>query len=144
MDVKEHMNSFLIDINCLISYTTTRSKIQSEKIAGYIEDASNLKSEIIIISNVITEFVYTLQSIYKVDSIFINHMLRDLLKNPGIRHQHGYFMSNILSLWPNKIKDYGGAVLAAAAFELRIPVLTFDKPFSKQLSLVNIPHKLLG
>lgn len=137
------MNSFLIDTNCLISYTTTRNKIQSERIAWYIEDASNLKSEIIIISNVITEFVYTLQSIYKVDSIFINHMLRDLLKNPGIRHQHGYFMNIILSLWPNKIKDYGDAVLAAAAFELKIPALTFDKPFSKQLSLINIPHKLL-
>ena len=137
------MNSVLIDTNCLISYTTTRSKIQSERISEYIEDASDFKSEIIIISNVITEFVYTLQSIYKVDSKFINHMLSDLLKNPGIKHQHGYFISNVLSLWPNKIKDYGDAVLAAAAFELKIPVLTFDKPFSKQLSLINIPHKLL-
>ena len=143
MDSEEHMNSFLIDTNCLISYTTTRSKIQSERISGYIEDASNFKAEIIIISNIITEFVYTLQSIYKVDSIFINRMLRDLLKNPGIKYQHGYFMSNILSLWPDKVKDYGDAVLAAAAFELKIPVLTFDKPFSKQLSLINIPHKLL-
>jgi hypothetical protein len=70
-------------------------------------------------------------------------MLSDLLKNPGIKHQHGYFISNVLSLWPNKIKDYGDTVLAAAAFELKIPVLTFDKPFSKQLSLINIPHKLL-
>lgn len=137
------MNSFLVDTNCLISYTTTRSKIQSEKISGYIEDASNFQAEIIIISNIITEFVYTLQSIYQVDSIFISHMIRDLLKNPGIKHQQGYFMSTILSLWPGKIKDYGDAVLAAAAFELKIPVLTFDKPFSRQLSLINIPHKLL-
>ena len=143
MDIEEQMNSFLIDTNCLISYTTTRNKIQSERISEYIEDASNFKSEIIIISNIITEFVYTLQSIYKVDSIFINHMLCDLLKNPGIKYQHEYFISNILSFWPYKIKDYGDAVLAAAAFELKIPVLTFDKPFSKQLSLINIPHKLL-
>ncbi|MFZ2896567.1 MAG: PIN domain-containing protein [Saprospiraceae bacterium] len=137
------MNSFLIDANCLISYTTTRSKIQSERISEYIENASNFQAEIIIISNIITEFVYTLQSIYKVDSIFINHMLRDLLKNPGLKHQEGYFMSTILSLWPDKIKDYGDAVLAAAAFELKIPILTFDKPFSKQMSLINIPYKLL-
>lgn len=70
-------------------------------------------------------------------------MLRDLLKNPGLKHQEGYFMSTILSLWPDKIKDYGDAVLAAAAFELKIPILTFDKPFSKQMSLINIPYKLL-
>ncbi len=137
------MNSFLVGTNCLISYTTTRSKIQSEKISGYIEDASNFQAEIIIISNIFTEFVYTLQSIYKVDSIFINHMLCDLLKNPGIKHQQGYFMDTILSVWPDKIKDYGDVVLAAAAFELKIPVLTFDKPFSRQLSLINIPYKLL-
>lgn len=143
MGIEEQMNSFLIDTNCLISYTTTRSKIQSERISEYIENASNFQAEIIIISNTITEFVYTLQSIYKVDSIFINHMLHDLLKNPGIKHQQGYFMGTILSLWPDKIKNYGDAVLAAAAFELKIPILTFDKPFSKQLSLINIPHKLL-
>ncbi|GIL18930.1 MAG: type II toxin-antitoxin system VapC family toxin [Candidatus Jettenia caeni] len=143
MDIEEQMNSFLIDTNCLISYTTTRSKTQTEKISGYIEDASNFQAEIIIISNTITEFVYTLQSIYKVDSLFINHMLLDLFKNPGIKHQQGYFISTILSLWPDTIKDYGDAVLAAAASELKIPILTFDKPFSKQLSLINIPHKLL-
>ncbi|MDN3510549.1 MAG: PIN domain-containing protein [Candidatus Jettenia sp.] len=143
MDIEEQMNSFLIDTNCLISYTTTRSKIQSERISEYIENASNFQAEITIISNTITEFVYTLQSIYKVDSVFINHMLRDLFKNPGIKHQQGYFISTILSLWPDTIKDYGDAVLAAAASELKIPILTFDKPFSKQLSLIHIPHKPL-
>ncbi len=137
------MSCYIIDTNCLISYTTTRNKAQLEKISLYIEEASNLKAEITILSNIITEFVYTLQSVYRVDSKSINRMLCDLLKNPGIKYHHGYFISNILSFWPNKIKDYGDAVLAAASFELKTPVLTFDKPFSKQLSLVNIPHKLL-
>ncbi|MGR3304076.1 MAG: hypothetical protein ACUZ8I_16460 [Candidatus Scalindua sp.] len=137
------MNTYLIDTNCLISYTTTRSKNQTEKISEYIEDASNLKSEIIIISNIITEFVYTLQSVYKVDSKFISGMLVDVFKNPGIKCHHGYFINQILALWPNKIKDFGDAVLAAAASELKITVLTFDKPFSNQLSNTNIPHKLI-
>ena len=137
------MNTYLIDTNCLISYTTTRSKNQTEKISEYIEDASNLKSEIIIISNIITEFVYTLQSVYKVDSKFISGMLVDVFKNPGIKYHHGYFINRILALWPNKIKDYGDAVLAAAASELKIPVLTFDKPFSSQLSNTNIPYELI-
>ncbi|GJQ57267.1 MAG: PIN domain-containing protein [Candidatus Scalindua sp. AMX11] len=137
------MKCYIIDTNCLISYTTTRNKAQSEKISFYIEDASNLKSEIMILSNIITEFVYTLQTVYRVDSKSINCMLCDLLKNPGIQYHHGYFISNIFSFWPDKIKDYGDAVLAAAALELKTPVLTFDKPFTKQMSLLNIPHKLL-
>lgn len=137
------MNTYLIDTNCLISYTTTRSKHQTEKISEYIEDASNLKSEIIIISNIITEFVYTLQSVYKVDSSLISGMLVDVFNNPGIKYHHGYFINQILSLWPGKIKDYGDAVLAAAASEFKTPVLTFDKPFSNQLLNTNIPHELI-
>ena len=137
------MKSYIIDTNCLISYTTTRNHEQLEKISGYIEDASNLESEIIIISNIITEFVYTLQSVYKVNSRFISQMLNDIFKNPGMKYHHGYFMSNILSIWPDKIKDYGDAVLAASSLELKIRVLTFDKTFSKQLSNLNISHTLI-
>ncbi len=137
------MRKFLIDTNCLVSYTTTRSKNQTERISGYIEDASNLKNEIIIISNIITEFVYTLQSIYEVDTKFTSKMLVDVFKNPGIKYHHGYFINQILALWPGKIKDYGDAVLAAAASELKTPVLTFDKSFSNQLSNTNTPHELI-
>ncbi len=137
------MSNYLIDTNCLISYTTTRNKKQTEKISEYIEDASNIKSEIIIISNIITEFVYTLQSVYKVDSKYISEMLVDVFNNPGIKYHHGYFISQILALWPAIIKDYGDAVLAAAASELNITILTFDKPFSKQLSNTNIPYELI-
>ncbi len=70
-------------------------------------------------------------------------MLVDVFKNPGIEYHHGYFLNQILALWPDKIKDYGDAVLAAAASELKTPVLTFDKPFSNQLSNTNIPHELI-
>ncbi len=94
------MKSLLIDTNCLISYTTTRNRIQTERISEYIEAASNLKSEIIILSNVITEFVYTLQSIYKVDSGIISMMINDLFETPGIQYNHGYFIRRISSLWP--------------------------------------------
>ncbi len=33
------MSDYLINTNCLISYTTTRNKNQTEKISKYIEDA---------------------------------------------------------------------------------------------------------
>jgi predicted nucleic-acid-binding protein len=137
------MNSFVIDTNCLLSYVTDRNPAQAVKIAEIFEDASNLNGEIYIISNVITEFVYTLQTVYRQDPKFISKVLSDLLVNPGIECHHSYNLYIILNLWPGKIKDYGDAVLAAAAVELGIPILTFDKDFSKQLTNSKITHKLL-
>jgi predicted nucleic-acid-binding protein len=137
------MNSFLMDTNCLISYVTDRNPGQAEKIAEIIENASNLNYKIYIVSNVITEFVYTLQSVYGQDPKFISKMLSDLLTNPGIEYHESYNPGVILNLWPNKIKDYGDAVLASATIELDIPILTFDKDFSKQLASCKIMHKLL-
>lgn len=42
-------------------------------------------------------------------------MLSDLLANPGIEHRHSYALLCILKLWPDKARDCGDAVLAAAA-----------------------------
>jgi len=137
------MSSFLVDTNCLISYVTDRNPGQTEKIAEVIEDASNLKCTIYLISNVITEFVYTIQIVYGQDSKFISRILSDLIANPGIEYLHSYNLKLILNLWPNKIKDYGDAVIAAAALELDVQILTFDKDFSKQLARSRIKNKLL-
>jgi len=138
------MISYLVDTNCLVSYVTDRNPGQTETIAEVIEDASNLICTICLISNVITEFVYTMQIVYGQDSKFISRMLSDLITNPGIEYLHSYNLKLILNLWPNKIKDYGDAVIAAAALELNFHVLTFDKDFSKQLAGSRIKHGLLN
>lgn len=137
------MKSFLIDTNCLISFTTTRDIKQNEIITEYFESASKLDLELIIISNVITEFVYTLDSVYQVDKIIILKIIEDLLNNPGIKYHDGYYPYQIIEIWPFKIKDYGDAVIACAAKMLKTSVLTFDKKFSRQLKASKITHKLL-
>ncbi|MGH7885886.1 MAG: PIN domain-containing protein [Thermodesulfobacteriota bacterium] len=137
------MKSFLIDTNCLISFITTRDIEQNEVITGFFEDAAGLNSEILIISNVISEFVYTLQSVYKVDLKKISEIINDLLNNPGIKYHNGYYPLEVIKLWPTKIKDYGDAVIASAAIELNATVLTFDKNFSNQLKKTVISYKLL-
>ncbi len=68
-------------------------------------------------------------------------MLDDVFNNPGIKYNHGYFINQILTLWPGTVKDYGDAVLAAA--EHNITVLTFDKLFSRQLPNTNILYELI-
>ena len=55
----------------------------------------------------------------------------------------GYFPETIFTFWPDSIRDYGDAVLAAAAKELTLPIYTFDKRFAKYLDKLNIEFTLL-
>lgn len=137
------MKSFIIDTNCLLSYVTDRNPRQYECMDKIFKNASNLEQEIIIISNVITEFVYVLQSIYKIKDALVSEMISDLLNNPGITYHHGYFPELIFKYWPYQIRDYGDAVIAASATILKTPVYTFDKSFAQQLKKQKINFTLL-
>ena len=108
----------LIDTNCLISYVTDRNLAQQEQIAAVIEDASRLRREVYVIGNVVTEFVYVLQSVYEEESEFIRALLSALFTNPGVSYLPTYPLADVLDIWPEQIGDYGDAVIAAAASEL--------------------------
>ncbi len=133
------MNAILIDTNCLISYVTDRNLSQQAVIARYIDDAIALKCELVIVSNVLTEFAYVLTKIYSLKPESVSAMLSDILKTPGIRFQEAYYPQTVLKFWPNRFPDYGDAVLAAAASAMKLPILTFDAAFRKQLEQVHIP-----
>ena len=107
-------------------------------VAGLIEDASRLQRELHVIGNVVTEFVCVLQSVYERDDDFIRALLVALFSNPGISYQPAYPLVGVLDIWPGQIGDYGAAVLAAAALDLRKPVLTFDRKFARQLTALGI------
>ncbi len=138
------MTNLLIDANALISFVTDRVPRQTAIVAELIESASDLESGITVIGSVINDLVFVLQGVYKCNSGFIANILRDLLKNPGFRFEQGWYPQRILQLWPDPIKEYGDAVLAAAAMELALPVYTFDRRFHRELKRSGIASKLLG
>ena len=133
----------LIDTNCLISFVTDRNLAQQDRISAIIEDASRLRREVFVIGNVVTEFVYVLQSVYKRENDFIHDLLSALITNPGISYHPAYPLAGVLGVWPEKIGDYGDAVIAATALELRKPVLTFDRSFARQLAALGVESELL-
>ena len=137
------MNSSIVDTNCLLSYVTNRDPQQYECMDNIFKSASKLQQEIVIISNVITEFVYVLQSVYKIKDHIISKMVSDLLNNPGMTYQHGYYPDTIIKFWPNNIKDFGDAVIAASASVLKCSIYTFDKSFAGQLKKLKIDYELL-
>ncbi len=135
--------NYLIDTNCLLSYVTNRNQAQNDTMVKLFNSASQLKCRIYITSNVITEFVFVLESVYQEQKSVISDMIKSLLDNQGIEFHHGYFPEVIIKMWPSEIQDYGDAVLAAAARKLKMIILTFDRDFSKRLSKLKINNKSL-
>jgi predicted nucleic-acid-binding protein len=107
--------------------------------AAVFERAAKLEEEILVISNVISEFVYVQLSVYAQEESLIAGMVSDLLKHPGVQYHHGFFLDSILELWPESFREFGDAVIAAAAKLLELPVYTFDRVFRRQLERVSIP-----
>ena len=132
------MKKYLIDTNCLISFITDRDPGQQRIIAKYFEDASDIKCELVIVDSVITELVYVLEKVYRINIKIISDILHSLIETPGITVHHNFDLSKILKLWPDKIRDYGDAVIASHAIGEKLKVITFDQNFAKQLSECNI------
>lgn len=137
------MKAHLLDTNCLLSYVTDRNREQLKKVSRLIDEAAALHSELYVTSNVVSEFVHVLTHVYERDTAFIQQLLAALMAQPGIHYLPLHPLDRVLALWPTHIRDYGDAALAAAAEELKMPLLTFDRAFVRQLEMVGIRHQLL-
>jgi predicted nucleic-acid-binding protein len=121
------MKRYLIDTNCLVSFVTDRNVNQQKLLTRYFEGASNFKYELIVLSNVITEFVYVLDKIYGVHEKIISAILYDLAQTPGFIIKNYFNLNSILY-----------AIIASCAKEEKLSIITFDHSFVKQLKVCNI------
>ena len=76
--------------------------------------------------------------IYNINNNSIKDILLSLIDTPGIVIMSEFNLNEILKLWPKFIKDYGDALIAACARSKKIPIVTFDKQFIKELSKLKI------
>jgi len=137
------MNKFIPDTNTVISFITDRNKKLQEIISRFFDDASHGSAELMITDIVINEFVYVMDTIYKVQPEQIAEILRSLISAPGVTLVSSFDPDIVLELWPSAITDYGDAVLAYHALKLNIPIITFDQKLIKQMKTRNIPyHKI--
>ncbi len=129
------MKKIIVDTNVLISFLTDRNFDQQKKATSLFTSAANLKNELIFQQEVISEFVYVMQSVYKTDRDSINSILQDLIEMPGVVITSNLNFETVLALWPKHISDYGDAVIAASCKIIRnSAIATFDQEFIKQLS----------
>jgi len=135
--VKRH--PVVIDTNALISFVTDRNKSQQNKIAGLFENAARLRLSILCPQNVITEFVYVLDRVYNIQSLVIKEMIGSFVTMPGIEIVHEVNLKILFSYWPDKIPDYGDAVVASVCKDRKkAMVATFDRKFSAALKKLGI------
>ena len=129
----------VIDTNALISFVTDRNKSQQNKIAGLFENAARLRLSILCPQNVITEFVYVLDTVYNIPESVIKEMIGDFVTMPGIEIVHEVNLKILFSYWPDKIPDYGDAIVASVCKDRKKAMIaTFDRKFSAALKKLGL------
>jgi predicted nucleic acid-binding protein len=128
------MKRIVLDANVLLSYLTDRDLHQQEAASRLFDEAAEGEHALVLHQVAITEMVYVLRNIYRVEKIEIAAMIRDVLALPGIVVMDEIVWSLLLDLWPGRFNDFGDAALATVAIDGRYDaVATFDNSFARQL-----------
>ncbi len=61
------MKIYIIDTNALISFITDRNPSQQGLVAKIFKETAKLRAMVLCPQNVLTEFVYVMDKIYKID-----------------------------------------------------------------------------
>ncbi|MDH5718887.1 MAG: PIN domain-containing protein [Spirochaetia bacterium] len=137
------MKKYILDTNCLISFFTDRDLKQQKIIKEYFNKLSDYECKLYLTGHIISEFIYVLTKVYKIDNKKTSTLIKNLLKISGIIFLEGYYPDIILKIWPKNIINYSDAVIGAVSIKENIPILTFDKEFSKKLNLINVENIFL-
>jgi predicted nucleic acid-binding protein len=129
------MREILVDTNVLVSFFTDRNQEQQERAAALFRAAAEREVSLAIHAISMSEMVYVLRNLYKVEPTKIAHAIRLLLAMPGVVSVGEVVWSLVLERWPESIPSLGDAVLAATAVEGRYDaVATFDANLGKKIA----------
>ena len=133
------MKNYIIDTNVLISFVTDRNPAQQDKIANLLDSAAQLKVRVLCPQNVLTEFVYVMDSVYRIGKAEIRDIVRDFIKLPGVEIVHQLNLKTLFAFWPEKVPDFGDAIIAALCKDIRgSSVATFDRKFKAKLKKLDL------
>ena len=99
------MRKCIIDTNALISFVTDRNPAQQDKIAKLFDDAVQLKVRVLCHQNVLTEFIYVMDTVYSISKTEIRDIVKDFINLPGIEIVHRISLKTLFEFWPEKVPD---------------------------------------
>jgi predicted nucleic acid-binding protein len=130
---------YIIDTNALISFVTDRNPAQQDKIAEVLDRAAQLKVRVLCPQNVLSEFVYVMDTVYGRRKAEIRDIVKDFVDLPGIEIVHEINLNTLFTFWPEKVPDYGDAIIAALCKDTRgSSVATFDRKFKAKLKRLGL------
>lgn len=133
------MKQYLIDTNALISFVTDRNLAQQEPVARLFEQAAQARVAVLCPQNVLVEFAYVMDKVYRQPKPLVRQMLTDFIALPGVTVVNDIDFAEVLALWPEPIADLGDALVAATARGAKKTVLvTFDKDFIRAVEKLKI------
>ena len=97
------MRKCIIDTNALISFVTDRNPAQQDKITKLLNDAVQLKVRVLCPQNVLTEFIYVMDTVYNIRKTEIRDIVRDFINLPGIEIVHRINLKTLFEFWPEKV-----------------------------------------
>ncbi len=134
------MKRYLIDVNVLISFVTDRNPKQQTRSNQLFEQAAQNKALLLCPQNVLIEFAYVMDKVYRQPKPLIRQILADLITMPGIEVPPEAEFTEILTLWPEPFGDLGDALVAAVARQQKKAIVaTFDRAFVQALKQLKLP-----
>ena len=128
------MKRYLVDADLLISFVTDRDSAQQARAARLFEQAAQGKALLLCPHNVLVEFAYVMDKVYRQPKPLVRQILADLVAMPGVEVPAEAAFTEILALWPEPFGDLGDALVAAVARrEKKATVATFDRAFARGL-----------
>jgi len=133
------MKKIVLDTNILISFLTDRNPAQQETAEEFFELAASLRAVLLCQQEMISEFVYVMDSVYRVSKHDIREMLVDFFAMPGVELISELDFAQVAKLWPERISDYGDAVIASLCKKTKgAAVATFDRKFRRELTAAGL------
>jgi predicted nucleic-acid-binding protein len=128
------------DTNMFIRFFTSHPEDQSEKANRFFIKVSLKEAQLFVCDIVISETVYVLEKVYKVNRNEIYEKIHSILNMENIIIENKSIIVNALNYYKDKNINFNDAYLASHAIKNNInKVFTFDNDFKKieEIKIVN-------
>ncbi len=120
------------DTNMFIRFFTSNPEEQSETVNRFFIKVSLKEVELLVCDIVISEIVYVLERVYKVNRNEIYEKIHSILNMENIKIENRSIIVNALNYYKDKNINFNDAYIASHAIKNNInKVFTFDNDFKK-------------
>lgn len=117
----------LIDANLILRYLLKDDETLFEKAFFILEKVKTGDEKVIIVESVLTECVYVLAKVYKVNKPIISEKLRDLFCYKGIANSDKKDLIDAIILFGQTNLSIVDCIICAKSKNHNMPLITFDE-----------------